>query len=108
MARKAGDPQEVFLVRDALVPYAEEMSAGLWQQARGIAGPAVAVTFDPHPLQLLRPERFMPVLTTMPDRVVLLQSTGADHVLIGRAGGIERDFGLLRSELSRALAKVRR
>ena len=33
---------------------------------------------------------------------------GADHVLIGRAGGVERDFGDLRCELSKALAKVRR
>jgi ribonuclease P protein component len=33
---------------------------------------------------------------------------GADHVLIGRQGGIERDFGLLRSELQKALAKLRR
>jgi ribonuclease P protein component len=31
---------------------------------------------------------------------------GADHILIGRAGGIERDFALLRSELQRALAKL--
>jgi ribonuclease P protein component len=33
---------------------------------------------------------------------------GADHVLIGRQGGIERDFGLLRTELEKALAKLRR
>lgn len=33
---------------------------------------------------------------------------GADHVLIGRAGGIERDFALLRAELGKALAKVAR
>ena len=31
---------------------------------------------------------------------------GADHVLIGRQGGIERDFGLLRVELEKALAKL--
>ena len=31
---------------------------------------------------------------------------GADHVLIGRAGGIERDFGQLADELKRALAKL--
>ena len=31
---------------------------------------------------------------------------GADHVLIGRAGGVERDFALLRAELTRALRKV--
>jgi ribonuclease P protein component len=29
-----------------------------------------------------------------------------DHVLIGREGGIERDFGLLREELSAALARA--
>ncbi len=33
---------------------------------------------------------------------------GADHVLIGRQGGIERDFGLLRAELEKALAKLKR
>ncbi len=33
---------------------------------------------------------------------------GADHVLIGRAGGIERDFDLLRAELEKALRKVQR
>jgi ribonuclease P protein component len=31
---------------------------------------------------------------------------GADHVLIGRAGGVERDFGLLRVEFSKALRKL--
>jgi len=33
---------------------------------------------------------------------------GADHVLIGRAKGIEREFSLLRSELASALDKLRR
>ena len=33
---------------------------------------------------------------------------GADHVLIGRNGGIERDFAQLRTELRKALAKVAR
>ena len=31
---------------------------------------------------------------------------GADHVLIGRAGGVERDFGSLRAELTKALRKL--
>lgn len=31
---------------------------------------------------------------------------GADHVVIGRAGGVERDFALLDSELRKALAKA--
>lgn len=32
---------------------------------------------------------------------------GADHVLIGRQGGIERDFQLLRAELRKALGRMR-
>lgn len=32
---------------------------------------------------------------------------GADHVLIGREGGIERDFSLLRDELRAALDRAR-
>ncbi|MGA9581418.1 MAG: ribonuclease P protein component [Allosphingosinicella sp.] len=33
---------------------------------------------------------------------------GADHVLIGRQGGIERDFGLLGAELEKALTKLKK
>lgn len=33
---------------------------------------------------------------------------GHDHVLIGRSGGVERDFGRLRAELRQALAKLAR
>jgi ribonuclease P protein component len=33
---------------------------------------------------------------------------GADHVLIGRQSGIERDFALLEADLRRALAKLSR
>ena len=31
---------------------------------------------------------------------------GADHVLIGRSSGIERDFASLRSDLAKALRKL--
>jgi len=33
---------------------------------------------------------------------------GADHVLIGRAGGVERRFDQLSAELAKALAKLSR
>lgn len=33
---------------------------------------------------------------------------GADHVLIGRAGGVERDFAALKTELEKALRKLGR
>src|SRR5438309_21137 len=53
----------------------------LRRQADMTHGPAVAVTFDPHPLQLLRPEQFQPVLTSGAHRAELLQGCGADQVI---------------------------
>lgn len=35
-----------------------------------------------------------------------LAVAGADHVLIGRAGGVERDFAALRDDLERALQRI--
>ena len=32
---------------------------------------------------------------------------GSDHVMIGRSGGIEREYSLLRQDLARALEKTR-
>ena len=44
--------------------------------------PVVAVTFEPHPISVLAPERVPTVLTTVGRRVQLLQQAGADHVLV--------------------------
>ncbi|MGH9676112.1 MAG: bifunctional riboflavin kinase/FAD synthetase, partial [Candidatus Acidiferrum sp.] len=57
----------------------------LREQARACAGPAVALTFDPHPLELLRPGNLPPVLTTLEERTRVLRELGADHVVILRA-----------------------
>src|SRR5579864_8513564 len=54
------------------------------QQAKDVGGPSVVLTFDPHPLQLLRPERFLPVLTTPGEKARLLHALGADHVVMLR------------------------
>jgi ribonuclease P protein component len=35
-------------------------------------------------------------------------TAGSDHVMIGRAKGVERDFGLLRTELEGALDSLRK
>ncbi|MCI0640969.1 MAG: bifunctional riboflavin kinase/FAD synthetase [Gemmataceae bacterium] len=50
--------------------------------ARKRGGPAVAVTFDPHPQQLLRPQTFQPILTTLNYRSSLIHAYGVDHVLV--------------------------
>lgn len=42
----------------------------------------VAVTFDPHPIAVLRPEHAPPTLTTIEDRLVLLEKAGVDDVLV--------------------------
>jgi riboflavin kinase/FMN adenylyltransferase len=56
--------------------------AELTRLARVVAGPAVAVIFDPHPLEILRPQQMLPVLTTIPDRVQLLHELGAEQVVV--------------------------
>jgi riboflavin kinase/FMN adenylyltransferase len=58
--------------------------ARLRAMADEVGGPAVAVTFDPHPIALLAPEKLKPPLTTPADRADLLQTAGADHVVILR------------------------
>jgi riboflavin kinase/FMN adenylyltransferase len=42
----------------------------------------VVVTFDPHPMAVLRPEHAPPTLTTIEDRLALLEQAGADDVLV--------------------------
>ena len=42
------------------------------------------------------------VRETFPDHAI----PGADHVLIGRSDGIERDYATLAAELKRALARL--
>src|SRR5450755_2811599 len=56
--------------------------AELCRQARELHGPAVALTFDPHPLELLRPGQSLPPLTTTADRGRLLHELGAAEVVV--------------------------
>ncbi|WP_426244074.1 bifunctional riboflavin kinase/FAD synthetase [Nocardioides sp. LHG3406-4] len=44
--------------------------------------PLVAVTFDPHPMSVLRPEHAPPQLTSIATRVDLLADAGVDAVLV--------------------------
>jgi riboflavin kinase/FMN adenylyltransferase len=53
-------------------------------RARALAGergiPLVAVTFDPHPMAVLRPEHAPSMLTSLHERAILLAECGVDHV----------------------------
>lgn len=53
---------------------------------------AVAVTFEPHPTRILRPEAGLKLLTPTPEKLLLLKRTGVDAVLLLPFG---RDLSLL-------------
>jgi riboflavin kinase / FMN adenylyltransferase len=52
------------------------------ERARAEGARAVAVTFDPHPVAVLHPERAPQIITSPEQRLDLLASTGLDAVLV--------------------------
>jgi riboflavin kinase/FMN adenylyltransferase len=52
------------------------------QRARELEAQAVAVTFDPHPLKVLRPEMHLPLLTTPAQKLELLNASGLEAVVV--------------------------
>ncbi len=60
----------------------QELVRRLVARARPAGLPAVALTFDPHPLAVLAPERAPVPLTTLDDRAALLQAVGLDGVAV--------------------------
>jgi riboflavin kinase/FMN adenylyltransferase len=53
-------------------------------EARKTGARAMAITFDPHPEQFLRPAHAPKLITPMPERLRLLAETGIDAVLLLR------------------------
>jgi len=64
----------------------------LVSRARASGGKAVAVTFEPHPTRILRPEARLKLLTPTPEKLRLLEGTGIDAVLLLPFG---RDVSLM-------------
>jgi riboflavin kinase / FMN adenylyltransferase len=60
----------------------QEILSGVVAEARGMGARAVAITFDPHPEQFLRPARAPKLLTPLAERIRLLKKTGVDAVLV--------------------------
>jgi len=52
------------------------------QRARELEGQAVAVTFNPHPVKVLRPEVNLPLITTQEQKLKLLVASGLDGVVV--------------------------
>ena len=54
------------------------------QEAKATSGHSVVLTFEPHPLRVLAPERAPRLILTHKDKMELLQSFGVDAVIIQR------------------------
>jgi len=62
----------------------QSMVATLRNRADALGVPAVAVTFDPPPVEILRPDVAPPRLMTLQRRTHHLKAAGADHVVVLR------------------------
>ena len=60
----------------------QEVLRRLVERAREVGAAAVAITFQPHPLAVLHPERAPLALTTLEHRLELLDELGLDAVLV--------------------------
>jgi riboflavin kinase/FMN adenylyltransferase len=63
----------------------QRILAELVTQSRSRGVPAVALTFDPHPIQLLAPDRAPPQLTTLARKAELIEHCGVDVLLVAAA-----------------------
>ena len=52
------------------------------ERARFLGGHSLAITFDPHPARVLRPERPHRLITPLPRKLELLAATGIDATLV--------------------------
>ena len=60
----------------------QEVVRRMAERAHALGGKAVVVTFEPHPLRILRPDVAPKLLTPLPIKLRLLQQTRVDAVLV--------------------------
>jgi riboflavin kinase / FMN adenylyltransferase len=51
-------------------------------RSRALSGQSLAITFDPHPSRILRPDQTRPLITPLPRKLELLAATGIDATLV--------------------------
>src|SRR5215471_5450847 len=73
----------------------QEVVRHMAERARTFGGNAVVVTFEPHPLRILRPNVAPRLLTPLPAKLALLERTGVDAVL---ALPFTRDLSMMSAE----------
>lgn len=52
------------------------------ERSQAVSGQSVVITFDPHPIKLMRPDKQLPLLTTTAQKVKLLAELGVDVVIV--------------------------
>lgn len=52
------------------------------ERARAVDGQSVVLTFDPHPIKLMRPEKPLPLLTTTAQKIKLLAAFGLEVLIV--------------------------
>lgn len=62
------------------------------ERAARINGTSILMTFDPHPLQILRPDQELPSIAPRAEKIRLIEETGIDVLIIAP---FTRQFGLL-------------
>lgn len=62
------------------------------ERARALQGQAVVITFDPHPIKIMQPDRQLPLLTTTEQKLRLLAALDLDVVVVHP---FTREFGAL-------------
>ena len=63
------------------------------EEASKLHGEGVVITFEPHPLKVLAPEKFLPLLTPFRKKMMLIEKSGIEVVLC-------IEFSLVFSEIS--------
>ena len=52
------------------------------ERARAVGGQSVVITFDPHPIKLMRPDKQLPLLTTTDQKIKLLEDLDLDFIIV--------------------------
>jgi riboflavin kinase/FMN adenylyltransferase len=65
------------------------------QESARLGCPSTVLTFEPHPLKVLAPERAPPLILSYEDKLALLQSFGVDIVIAQR---FDREFASIAAE----------
>lgn len=59
----------------------QALFAKVIERARAIQGESVVYTFDPHPLKVLEPQRFFPLITTREEKEKVIEWSGMDVLI---------------------------